>query len=93
MDWSLVDLERLNRLACPSCRRGLAGGLMRQVEWTGRRCILVVACPNCGSESMVVLDVSATRRLAPPIDVDDVKRAHDLLVGAGRMSDLFPLTS
>src|SRR6185503_16319487 len=38
MDWSVVDTERLAKLACPSCQRGLAGGLMRQVEWTTRRC-------------------------------------------------------
>jgi hypothetical protein len=40
---------------------------------------------------MVVLEMNATRHIAPPIDVDDVKRAHDLLVGAGRVSDLFPV--
>ena len=90
MDWSLVDVDRLARLACPSCERGLAGGLMRQVEWTARRCILVVACPNCNAESMVVLETSSTGRTGPPIDVDDVRRAHDALARAGRMSDLFP---
>ena len=90
MDWSLVDADRLARLACPSCQRGLAGGLMRQVEWTTRRCIVVVACPNCNAESMVVLETSGTRRTAPPIDVDDVRRAHEALSRAGRMSDLFP---
>jgi uncharacterized protein YbaR (Trm112 family) len=91
MDWSLVDTERLAKLACPSCQRGLAGGLMRQVEWTTRRCIVVVACPTCSAESMVVLETSGIRRTAPPIDVDDVRRAHDALMRAGRMSDLFPV--
>ena len=91
MDWSLVDTDRLAKLACPSCQHGLAGGLMRQVEWTARRCIVVVACPSCNSESMVVLETSGIRRAAPPIDVDDVRRAHDVLARAGRMSDLFPV--
>jgi uncharacterized protein YbaR (Trm112 family) len=89
VDWSLVDVDRLARLACPSCERGLAGGLMRQVEWTTRRCIAVVACPSCNAESMVVLETSGTRRTAPPIDVDDVLRAHEALARAGRVSDLF----
>jgi RNase P subunit RPR2 len=90
-DWSLVDVDRLARLACPSCERGLAGGLMRQVEWTTRRCVVVVTCPNCNAESMVVLESGGTRRSAPPpIDVDDVRRAHEALARAGRMSDLFP---
>jgi uncharacterized protein YbaR (Trm112 family) len=92
MDWSLVDTDRLAKLACPSCQRGLAGGLMRQVEWTTRRCIVVVACPNCNGESMVVLETSGIRRTAPPpIDVDDVRRAHEALARAERMSDLFPV--
>jgi uncharacterized protein YbaR (Trm112 family) len=91
MDWSLVDTERLGKLTCPSCQRGLAGGLMRQVEWMSRRCIVVVACPTCSAEAMVVLETSATHRTAPPIDVDDVRRAHDMLARAGRVSDLFPV--
>jgi hypothetical protein len=90
MDWSLVDVDRLAKLACASCERGLAGGLMRQVEWTTRRCIVVVSCPGCGEESMVVLETTGTRRTPPPIDVDDVRRAHDALAHAGRVSDLFP---
>lgn len=90
MDWSLVDIDRIAKLACPSCQRGLAGGLMRQVEWTTRRCIVVVACPNCNADSMVVLETSGTRRSTPPIDVDDVRRAHDALSRPLRVSDLFP---
>lgn len=91
MDWSLVDVDRLAKLACPSCQRGLAGGLMRQVEWTTRRCIVVVACPSCNADSMVVLETSGQRRSAPPIDVDDVRRAHEVLARAAvRVSDLFP---
>jgi uncharacterized protein YbaR (Trm112 family) len=90
MDWSLVDTERLAKLACPSCQRGLAGGLMRQVEWTTRRCSVVVACPACSAESMVVLETSGMRRATtPPIDVDDVRRAHEALARATRVSDLF----
>jgi len=90
MDWSMVDTERLAKLACPSCQRGLAGGLMRQVEWTTRRCIVVVACPTCSAESMVVLETSGMRRATmPPIDVDDVRRAHEALACAVRVSDLF----
>jgi hypothetical protein len=92
MDWSLVDTERLTRLACPSCQHGLAGGLMRQVEWTTRRCIVVISCPSCSAESMVVLETSGLRRATvPPIDVDDVRLAHDALARAERMSDLFPV--
>ena len=92
MDWSMVDTERLAKLACPSCQRGLAGGLMRQVEWTTRRCIVVVACPSCTSESMVVLETSGIRRATvPPLDVDDVRRAHDALARATKVSDLFPI--
>lgn len=64
---------------------------MRQVEWTTRRCIVVVACPTCSAESMVVLETSGMRRTVPPIDVDDVLRAHDALVRARRVSDLFPV--
>lgn len=65
---------------------------MRQVEWTTRRCIVVVACPTCSAESMVVLETSGLRRATiPPIDVDDVRRAHDALVRAGRLGDLFPV--
>lgn len=86
----MVDTERLAKLACPSCQRGLAGGLMRQVEWTTRRCIVVVACPTCSAESMVVLETSGMRRpTMPPIDVDDVRRAHEALARAVRVSDLF----
>ena len=91
MDWSLVDTERLAKLACASCQHGLAGGVMRHVEWTTRRCIVVVACPTCGAESMVVLETSGLRRAAPPIDVDDVRRAHDALARVERVSDLFPV--
>jgi len=88
----MVDTERLAKLACPSCQRGLAGGLMRQVEWTARRCIVVVACPTCSADSMVVLETSGMRRATmPPIDVDDVRHAHDALVRAVRVSDLFPV--
>jgi uncharacterized protein YbaR (Trm112 family) len=91
MDWSLVDTERLAKLACPSCQHGLAGGVMRQVEWAARRCIVIVACPTCSAEAMVVLETNAAHRTEPPIDVDDVRRAHDALARAGRVSDLFPL--
>ena len=92
MDWSMVDTERLAKLACPSCQHGLAGGLMRQVEWTTRRCIVVVACPTCSADSMVVLETSGMRRATmPPIDVDDVLRAHNALAIAELVSDLFPV--
>ena len=63
---------------------------MRQIEWTARRCIVVVACASCRAESMVVLESSAVRPTAPPIDVDDVRKAHDALARAERVSDLFP---
>jgi len=91
VDWSLVDTERIAKLACANCQHGLAGGVMRQVEWTTRRCIVVVACPTCSAESMVVLETSGLRRAVPPIDVDDVRRAHDALARVERVSDLFPV--
>jgi hypothetical protein len=40
---------------------------------------------------MVVLETSGTRRTAPPIDVDDVRRARDALARVERVSDLFPV--
>ena len=80
MDWSLVDTERLNGMRCPSCHGELVGGLMRQVEWTARRCVVVVACPGCGAECMAILETRPPRLpTKPPLDVDDVRRAHDLL--------------
>lgn len=63
---------------------------MRQIEWSARRLVVVVACSNCRAESMVVLEASALRRASPPIDVDDVLRAHEALARAGHLSDLFP---
>jgi hypothetical protein len=91
MDWSLVDTERIAKLACANCLHGLAGGVMRQVEWTARRCIVVVACPTCSADSMVVFETSGLRRAAPPIDVDDVLRAHAALGRVERVTDLFPV--
>lgn len=89
MDWSTVDVERLQEIRCPSCRGALAGGLMRQVERSARRCVVVIACPGCGAESMAILDDRAGRQ-RPPIDVDDVRRAHELLAEHDwRVSELF----
>ena len=89
MDWSAVDVERLQDMRCPACRGTLAGGLMRQVEWSARRCVVVVACPGCGAESMAILDDRGGRQRAP-IDVDDVRRAHELLAAQDwRVSELF----
>jgi hypothetical protein len=80
VDWGLVETDRLQGMRCPSCRRGLGGGLMRQLEWSTRRCVIVVVCPNCKSECMAILDAHPPRLDArPPIDVDDVRRAHELL--------------
>ncbi len=91
MDWDLVDRGRLAWMRCPSCQGGLDGGLMRQVEWAERRCVVVVACPSCSAECVAVLDV--LRAAAPegePIDVDDVLAAHDLLARrAWRVAELF----
>ena len=90
MDWGLVDVERLARLACPTCGRALAGGLMRQVEWGPRRCVVVVGCLNCGSESMAVLDARTKGDAFTPIDVDDVRAAHEMLRRRTHVADLFP---
>ena len=80
MDWSVVDVERLQVMRCPSCQRGLGGGLMRQVEWSARRCVVVVVCPNCRAECMAILEARLPQLAArPPIDVDDVRKAHDIL--------------
>src|SRR5438067_111318 len=56
MDWNAVDVERLAEMRCPSCHGTLGGGLMRQVEWSARRCVVVVSCPGRGSESMAILE-------------------------------------
>ncbi len=90
MDWGLVDLARLARLACPICRRSLAGGLMRQVEWGIQRYVIVVGCRNCGNESMAVLESKGRRNAVPPIDVDDVRAAHEMLTRRDwHVDDLF----
>jgi hypothetical protein len=89
MDWREVDLQRLARLACPTCGRPLSGGLMRQVEWSPRRCVIVVGCVNCGSESMAVLDAKSRLEAPAPIDVDDVRVAHEMLSRNTCVADLF----
>ena len=62
---------------------------MRQVESSTRRCVVVVSCPDCGAESMAILeDRPAPMRV--PIDVDDVIRAHELLAAQEwRLCELF----
>jgi formate dehydrogenase assembly factor FdhD len=89
MDWGEVDLQRLARLACPMCGRSLSGGLMRQVEWSPRRCVIVVGCANCGSESLAMLDPKQGVETSAPIDVDDVRAAHEMLTQSSRVADLF----
>lgn len=91
MDWTLVDVDRVQAMRCPSCQRELAGGLMRQVEWTVKRCVVVVVCPNCRAECMAILDARVpTLASHPPIDVDDVRRAHELLASREwRVDELF----
>jgi len=91
VDWRLVDVERLKGLRCPSCQRALGGGLMRQVEWSARRCVVVVACPTCGTECMAILETRLPRLdVRPPIDVEDVRRAHELLAERDwQVSELF----
>lgn len=91
MDWSLVDTAKLDGMRCPSCHGVLAGGVMRQVEWSVRRCVVVVVCPGCGAECMAILEARLPRlATAPPIDVEDVRRAHDLLgEREWRVTDLF----
>ncbi|MDQ2953120.1 MAG: hypothetical protein M3R54_12755 [Chloroflexota bacterium] len=80
MDWGLVEIDRLQGMRCPSCQRALGGGLMRQVEWSARRCVVVVVCPNCKAECMAILEARMQRHATrSPIDVEDVRRAHDLL--------------
>lgn len=94
MDWDLVDCERLAAMRCPSCQRSLGGGLMRQVEWAERRCVVVVVCPSCSAECMAILDARAQLDAdGPPIDVEDVLRAHDLLHRRDwRLAELFAAT-
>jgi hypothetical protein len=90
MDWGSVEIERLQGMRCPSCRRELGGGLMRQVEWTAARCVVVVVCPACRSECMAILDTRVPHPADPRIDVDDVLRAHDLLAAREwRVDELF----
>ena len=53
---------------------------MRQVEWSAKRCVVVVVCPNCKAECMAILDARVPSFASKaPIDVDDVRRAHELL--------------
>lgn len=91
MDWGLIEVDRLNGMRCPACQRGLAGGLMRQVEWSSRRCVVVVVCPNCRSECMAILEARLPRLAAvPPLDIEDVRRAHELLSQRDwRVNELF----
>ena len=91
MDWSVIDVERLQIMRCPSCQRGLGGGLMRQVEWSARRCVVVVVCPNCRAECMAILEARLPQLVGrPPLDVDDVRRAHDILAKRDwKVSELF----
>ena len=91
MDWTLVDVDRLQGMRCPSCQHDLGGGLMRQVEWTARRCVVVVVCPSCAAECMAILDTRLPRLAGrPPIDVDDVRSAHELLASREwHMEELF----
>jgi uncharacterized protein YbaR (Trm112 family) len=91
VDWGLVETDRLQRMRCPSCRRSLGGGLMRQLEWSARRCVVMVVCPSCRRDCLVVLEVRAPRAEAPAvIDVDDVRHAHELLAERDwRVSELF----
>jgi len=91
VDWGLVETDRLNGMRCPSCQRSLGGGLMRQVEWSQRRCVVVVVCPNCRSECMAILDARMPRVAAvPAIEIEDVRRAHELLSQRDwRVNELF----
>ena len=91
MDWSLVDTQRLHVMRCPSCHGVLAGGVMRQVEWSARRCVVVVVCPACSSECMAILEARLPRLASvPPLDVEDVRHAHDLLDARDwRVGELF----
>ena len=91
VDWSVVDVERLKVMRCPACQRALGGGLMRQVEWSSRRCVVVVVCPNCRAECLAILEARFPRLAArPPVDVDDVRKAHDILAQrAWKVSELF----
>jgi hypothetical protein len=91
MDWGVVDIARLQGMRCPSCRGVLTGGLMRQVEWSARRCVVVVVCPACMAECLAILDTRLPRAtVIPALDVDDVRRAHDLLAARDwQVSELF----
>jgi hypothetical protein len=91
VDWGVVDIARLQGMRCPSCRGALGGGLMRQVEWSSRRCVVVVVCPACMAECLAILDTRLPRAtLVPPLDVDDVRRAHELLAERDwQVSELF----
>lgn len=65
---------------------------MRQVEWTPRRCVVVVVCPNCRVECMAILEARVQPIVVAggAIDVEDVWRAHELLAERDwRVSDLF----
>src|SRR5437899_12452122 len=84
MDWSVIDVERLQVMRCPSCQRAPGGGLMRQVEWSSRRCVVVVVCPNRRAECLAILEARFPPIAHPqPVDGDDVRKAPDMLAQRG----------
>jgi len=64
---------------------------MRQVEWSARRCVVVVVCPNCRAECMAILESRPPQVVVrPPFDVDDVRKAHEILARRDwKVSELF----
>jgi hypothetical protein len=91
MDWRVVDVGPLARMHCPSCGGVLDGGLMRQVESAVARCVVAVVCPQCTAECLAILETRSGRiGMPPPLDVDDVLRAHELLWARDwHMNELF----
>ncbi len=91
MDWRVVDVGRLAGMRCPSCGGLLDGALMRQVESAVARCVVAVVCPQCMAECLAILEMRSARiGMPPPLDVDDVLRAHELLSARDwHVSELF----
>jgi len=91
MDWRVVDVGRLAGMHCPSCGGVLDGGLMRPVESAAQRWVVAVVCPHCTAECLAILETRSPHvGTAPPIEVDDVLRAHELLSARDwRVSELF----
>lgn len=73
-------LEQVHRLPCPQCSQRLDGASVTSVERSGERWCVLLVCASCSGSCLAMverpLDVVAK---PPPLAIDDVLDAHDLL--------------